>query len=99
MISAVQAVAAVKHIPQNLEDWTFFSPNDIWHYMGVTDDRLCELCEINDGMDLTGDVLRGKFPDLEIVDKGVIYPHVHPNCRCVLMRMAAPIEILEELGY
>ena len=59
---------------------------------------LCDLCEINNQMDLTGDVLRGKFPYLEIADANTIYPNVHPNCRCVIMRIAAPLDILTDLG-
>ena len=96
---AVQAVIDKSWIPEELSDWSFFSAYDLWHYMGVSDEKLCELCEVNDGMDMTGDVLRGKFPYLEIIDKNTIYPNTHPNCRCVLVRIAAPMEILSELGY
>jgi len=112
MLKAIQAVQTVqdrKWIPEGLEELTYFSALDLWYYLGVTDERLCEYCEVNDGQEMGGDVLRGKFPDLEIVDQNTIYPHVHvtlgwktianDNCRCVLVRIAAPLEWLGELGY
>ena len=112
MIEIVQAVQLVEKtwVPDDLKRlYTFFSASDLWHYVGVSDDKLCDYCGINDGMDLAGDVLRGKFPDLEIVDANTIYPHVHrhlvrqgifgvwskDSCRCVLIRVHEPINEAE----
>ena len=67
----------------------------------------CDYCAVNDGEDMTGDVIRGKFPDLEIVSENIIYLHVHvtlgwnsladDHCRCIAIRIVAPLEILTEL--
>jgi hypothetical protein len=108
-IQAVQVFQDKKWIPKELSTLSYFSVNDLWHYFAVSDERLCEYCDVNDGLDISGDILRGKFPDLEIIDENTIYPHVHvtlgwktqanDNCRCMLIRVAAPQEFLEELGY
>ena len=71
--------------------YTFFGANDLWHYIAVTDDRLCDACMVNDGMDMDGTVLRGKFEWLEIIDANNIRPNVHKNCRCELIRIHEPI--------
>lgn len=102
MLKAIQAVRMFqdkKWIPEHLKELSYFSQYDLWHYMAVSDERRCELCDVNDGVDMAGDVLRGKFEYLEIIDENMIYPNVHPNCRCMLIRVAAPTEFLEELGY
>ena len=112
MLRAVQAVQLrqdTRRIPEEFRGNTYFSQYDLWHYFAVSDTRLCEYCAVNDGMDMTGDILRGKFPDYEIASENTIYPHVHvtlgwksqedDNCRCMLIRVAAPLEILTELGY
>jgi hypothetical protein len=50
---------------------------------------MCRDCEEYDGQSFSGEELRLVFPYLEIVDQDLIYPKVHPNCRCALIRVSS----------
>lgn len=66
---------------------TFFSQSDIWLFQAQEDTKTCPAC--NGAEDIPrwyGNHLRLFFPYLEIKDENTIEPHVHPNCRCVLVR-------------
>jgi len=44
-----------------------------------------------------GNRIRGFFPDLEILDENTIKVNEHPNCRCILVRIAKTKELFEKL--
>lgn len=44
-----------------------------------------------------GNRIRGFFPYLEILDEDTIKVHEHPNCRCVLVRVAKTKELFKKL--
>jgi len=89
VILVVQAVLeAIKRIPPHLMGTTFFSANDQWFYIAVGDDRVCDTCgELNGGV-FDGNYIRYLFPWLRVMDEDTIYVMVHPNCRCILHRIA-----------
>jgi hypothetical protein len=80
-------------------DKTFFSTEDQWLYIEISDDRLCDRCQDNAKTDVyKGDHLRADFPYLEIRDENTIAVNEHPNCRCIFVRVArkAPVVKPEE---
>jgi len=92
----VAAVIAVREAKQRIfiGGATFFSKHDIWKYIEISDDRLCPVCRgyaqagIGDEIgEYRGNRIRGFFPYLEILDVNTIAVNVHPNCRCVLVRV------------
>ena len=93
MLKAVQAVQAVLDKKWILEgeyppNTTFFSILDRWQYSAISDTKVCLLCrQYEDIGEFSGNILRGLFPYLEIVSVDLIYPNVHPNCRCYLERV------------
>jgi hypothetical protein len=103
MINAVLAVQAViearQRIPQELKDQglSFFSINDLYHYFGLADDKLCDACQQYDGETLNGAELRRLFPFMEIDSENIIYPKVHPNCRCMIIRLKQDDPLLSGL--
>ena len=73
---------------------TFFGKQDIWLYVEVSDQKLCPVCRgfaqagVGDNVgEYRGNRIRGFFPYLEILDVNTIKVNVHPNCRCVLVRV------------
>jgi len=88
LVEIVQAVEATKRIKIDApKAITFFSVNDQWVYTAIYDNVACDLCLSHEHVTYTGDQLRTLFPYLEIADLDLIYPHVHPNCRCQLERV------------
>lgn len=87
----MEAVKATQRIPQELRRVTYFSIYDQWDMHMVYDNRTCERCLPHLGS-YSGNDLRITFPFLEIIDENLIYAHVHPNCRCYLMRIANPMD-------
>jgi hypothetical protein len=86
-VSSVLAVDSLKRIPEKYRQ-SFFGEYDLWLYIAVYDERLCEKCW---GYAKTS-VFRGTelvrtFKYLEIHDADLIYVNVHPNCRCYLLRI------------
>jgi hypothetical protein len=82
-----QQIESLKRIPVNTPARiTYFSIKDEWAFTAVMDNHVCSKCLAFENTILTGDLLRSRFPNLEIVDLETIYPHVHPNCRCHLDR-------------
>ncbi len=103
------AVAAVAYVEQLLEQQTpflivpedyaghgvsYFSEHDWWYFQAITDDRTCFPCNTNDKTTFTGDELLDMFPYLEIGDENTILAWVHPNCRCILIRISDPLDYL-----
>jgi hypothetical protein len=62
----------------------------VWRFVLVSDDKLCESClqfqgdeyELEDPDDLLGMFEYGEFLDLE-----TFAPNVHPNCRCLIVKV------------
>jgi hypothetical protein len=99
-LDAVQTVDAVLKAKQRIAiktNLTFYSKNDLWYYFTVTvDNSLCEVCLKYDGKILLGSSLRSEFPFHTVDDENIIKPHVHPNCRCFLVRAVdIPLEAQE----
>jgi hypothetical protein len=88
LISVVKAVDAVKRKPTEYKRQSFFGKLDLWAYVAVYDEKLCEKCwAFAKQQVFRGSELRGKFPYLEIHDNDLIYVNVHPHCRCYLLRI------------
>lgn len=85
--TARRQVEALKRIPADTPARiTFFSVKDEWVFTAVFDNVVCPDCLEFENLPFTGNLLRARFPHLEIVDLETIIPNVHPNCRCVLER-------------
>jgi hypothetical protein len=85
----VNVVAAIEEAKRRIfiDGVTFFSKNDIWLYIEIGDQKLCNRCRFNaQHQPFTGDYLRALFPYLEILDANTIAVNEHPNCRCVMVR-------------
>jgi len=88
IVRIVEAVEAKKRLPFDVpKAITFFSKNDEWIFTAVIDNNVCHNCLQYENQPFTGNLLRTKFPNLEILDLETIHPHVHPNCRCHLDRI------------
>jgi hypothetical protein len=99
MIAAIMVSVemALKRIPDEYGDYTFFSIHDTWVYHGVFDEVFCSQCQ-SKAVPFTyaGSSLRRIFPYLEITDVNRIEAQVHPNCRCYLER-SSPLEEPDEV--
>lgn len=100
IVNVVKAVQAVRESKTRIyvdTPLTFFSEYDEWLYVEISDDRLCKTCDINankmEGGVYTGNHLRAYFPYLEILDENTIKVNEHPNCRCILVRLAKAAEL------
>lgn len=96
LVEVIEAVEAVKRIPDTLKDHSFYGSSDVWHYIAILDDRLCDNCrQLSDGNYLGID-LRALFPDHLIIDDDQILPRVHltlwgkDTCRCTMLRLTEP---------
>ena len=104
-LKAVQAVRAVLDSQTRIffkTKQTFFSRYDVWHYVEISDNKLCKTCRANAVMEggyYTGNRIRGFFPYLEIHDENTIEVNEHPNCRCVLARVAKASELWKKTVY
>jgi hypothetical protein len=86
-VSSVLAVDSLKRIPEEYKQ-SFFGEYDLWLYIAVYDEVLCDKCWNFAQMDVfRGTELVSKFPYLEVHDKDRIDANVHPNCRCYLLRI------------
>jgi hypothetical protein len=85
---AQRQIESLKRIPTNTPaKVTFFSVNDEWVFTAVMDNHVCPACLAFEFQIFTGDLLRSRFPELEIDSLETISPKVHPNCRCHLDRI------------
>lgn len=89
IVNAVRAVhEARQRIPLTVDTGiTYFSELDQWFFRAISDDRICDSCTELDGSILVGSVLRTGLPYMEILDEDTIRALVHPNCRCLLLRL------------
>jgi hypothetical protein len=78
---------AKQRIPDELRGNSFFSTFDLYTYKAITDDRTCNVCMQFDNMIIQGDIIRAYYPYLEIISTNQMLPHVHPRCRCTLLRV------------
>lgn len=90
-------VGATRRIPQEMRGVTFYSSNDEWQFIQSDNPRICEICLGMDGDVFRGDELRTRFFWHVIVDVNSVYPKVHPNCGCSLVRVY-PVETVGEYG-
>jgi hypothetical protein len=95
MLSAVNAVLAyrefkvqtdARRIPEEFRGPTYFGTFDEWIYNTEETETVCEVCESYNLETFYGHEIRSTFPYWQIIDFNVIYPSVHPNCRCRLVR-------------
>jgi hypothetical protein len=100
MLKAIRAVQTLQDLPEAPIEVSYFSPGDFWHYVAISDGKLCEYCGAYDGQTFPGSELQTTFPDLEIIFHNMIHPHVHQmlvdrgifgewtrdSCRCLLIR-------------
>jgi hypothetical protein len=88
--SVIAVIETISKIPSYMKKLfpklTFFSRYDHWLYVTIGDTKVCKQCSPHDGMMFEGDLIRNKFPWLEVEGSDTIHPHVHPNCRCVMLR-------------
>lgn len=91
MLRAVQAVQVMldrQLIPREYRRQSFFGEYDLWAYVAVYDDRLCEKCwGFARQQVFRGTRLRATFPEWKIRDNNLIEANVHPHCRCELLRI------------
>jgi hypothetical protein len=106
MLKAVQAVQAkIRDSKTRIfieTPLTFFSELDEWLYIEISDTRLCRTCEANAAMEngvYRGNSLRTFFPFLEIQDENTIKVNEHPNCRCVLVRIAKAEALFKQIIF
>jgi len=103
MLRATQAVQVFRDSATRIfmeTPLTFFSVLDEWLYIEISDGRLCETCRANAWVEngvYRGHYLRRFFPSLEIQDENVIAVNEHPNCRCVLVRIAKAEELFKKI--
>lgn len=88
---AVQAVIDKSWIPEELRGPSYFSSLDEWQFLKSDSPNMCPVCEGYD-LDLYGGYdIRELFPYLGLQTENLIYPRVHPNCLCTLVRVF-PVE-------
>jgi hypothetical protein len=88
VVKAAQIVDAVQRKPEELRRQSFFGEYDLWLYVAVYDEVLCEKCLAYARMDVfRGTELVRTFKYLEIRDADLIDVKVHPHCRCYLLRI------------
>jgi hypothetical protein len=99
-VKSVVAVDALKRIPPEYRQ-SFFGAYDLWLYVPVYDERLCEKCEAHAKTQVfRGTELRSTFPYLGFADEDKLLANVHPHCRCELYRIISPeryFRMLEKL--
>jgi len=92
-VRVISIVKAVQRIPKPRTGITFFSENDVWLYQAVMDTKVCPVCTVAEKIEqFRGNNLRINFPYLEILDVNTIQANVHPNCRCLLVRVIGATE-------
>ena len=96
VVEAAAVVDALQRKPEEYKTQSFFGELDLWKYIPVYDEKLCDKCaEYAATQYFWGPELRKNFKYLEIVDENTIDANVHINCRCFLARVIAPREYLK----
>lgn len=81
---------ALQRKPKEYKVLSFFGQYDLWLYVAVYDEKLCEKCEAFARTQVfRGTELRSIFPYLEIDDEDKISVNVHLHCRCYLLRITS----------
>lgn len=91
VVEVLEVAEASQRKPIIYGDVTFFGANDEWYYTAYNIGNTCDVCGDMDGETFYGYDLRSRFPYLVIIDENTIYAKVHPNCACILSRLA-PVE-------
>lgn len=99
IVKAAQAVQLyttqtdARRIPEEFRGPSYFGTFDEWIYNTEESDTVCEVCESYNQTHFFGNEIRAEFPYWQIIDFNVIYPSVHPNCRCKLVRTSFVSEV------
>jgi hypothetical protein len=78
---------ALKRKPDDFKGTSFYGKYDLWQFKAIMDDRTCQACSTLDAVVIAGSMLRALLPYSEIIGQDQILPHVHPNCRCTVLRV------------
>ena len=78
---------ALKRKPSDFKGTSFFGKYDLWTHIAIMDDRTCQRCSVLDHVVTWGNMLRAIYPYCEIISEDQFLANVHPNCRCVLLRV------------
>jgi hypothetical protein len=84
-------------VPEEFRGISFFGSMDEWQYEASEASNMCQDCEEYNGRVFVGYELRREFPYMEVVNVNMIYPRVHPNCNCMLVRVTKYYEKGEEI--
>ena len=70
---------------------------DRYVYVALFDGRLCDQCAMWADVPFTLAQAKNTFPYLEVTDFG-LYPHVHVNCRCLLLPIVEDYMLWDMVG-
>lgn len=88
MVQLLKTLDAIQRKPEEYKRQSFFGEYDLWLYVAVYDEKLCDKCEAFARQQVfRGTELRSNFQYLEIHDADLIFVNVHPHCRCQLLRI------------
>ena len=88
IIEVIEAFeGATKRIPVKFGNITFFGSEDQWTFIRSDHPNMCPECDSYHLNTYFGNSIRSEFPWLQIRDENTIYPSVHPNCYCTLVRV------------
>ena len=88
LVNVVRQIQASdkRWIPEEFRGPSYFSITDEWLYNTSEGPNVCEECTSYDNESFYGSDLRLEFPYLQVDDENTIYPSIHPNCMCRLVR-------------
>jgi hypothetical protein len=89
-----QAIIDKSWIPEELRGPSYFGSYDEWLFNTEESSNVCEECESHNETVFYGNELRSFFPYLSVESENSIYPSVHPNCRCKLIRTTFVEEVI-----
>lgn len=95
IVNVIEAVEKSKtRIPDKLRGPSYYSAYDEWQFLRSDHPNMCSECDSYHLEYYNGADLRPLFPYHEIQDENLIYPKVHPNCYCTLVRVY-PVDSVE----
>ena len=86
---------ALKRKPDDYKGTSFYGKYDLWTHIAIMDDRTCQACNVLDHIITAGNMIRAVYPYHEINGMDQLLAHVHPNCRCVLLRVTDLADYLD----
>ena len=93
-------VAVVKAVQQFRAQWrikpteSLYGEFDLFFYLAISDDATCYACDVLNGAVIQGPELQRMFPYMEVSGEDQILPHLHPHCRCILLRITSSRDYL-----